>query len=107
MDRQEFLMHKGVKGMKWGRRKAVDSGSSSRNASPSKDLDVKAEDQEAKIQAAKRLAMRRSTATLAGIGTLAVASQAGAHPVIAYASGIAVAAILDRPRKSDRDKALK
>lgn len=107
MDRQEFLMHKGVKGMKWGRRKAVDSGSSSRNASPSNGVDVKDKDQEAKDQAAKRLAKRNFGATLAGIATLHVASLAGAKPVIAYASGITVAAVLARSRKSDRDEELK
>ena len=102
MDRQEFLMHKGVKGMKWGRRKAVDSGSSSRNASPSNGIDVKTKD-----EAAKRLARRHSAATLAGIGTFVVARQAGANSVISMASGVTLAMVLARSRKSDRDKGLK
>ena len=98
MDRQEFLIHKGVKGMKWGRRKAVDSGSSSRNASPSKGVDVKDKD-----QAAKSLAMRNSAATLAGIGAFVVASQAGANAVVAAASGVTMMTVLARVKNRDHD----
>lgn len=100
MDRQEFLMHKGVKGMKWGLRKAVDSGSSSRNASPSKGVDVKAQD-------AKSLAMRNSAATLAGIGSFVVARQAGANAVVAAASGLTMTAVIARLNNRDRNKELK
>ena len=98
MDRQEFLMHHGVKGMRWGRRKAVDGGSSSLNASPSKGADV-----ETKEQDAKRLARRHSAATLAGIGTFVVARQAGANGVVAMASGVTLAAVLARSKKRDRN----
>ena len=101
MDRQEFLKHQGVKGMKWGRRKAVDSGSSSRNASPSNGVDVGAKD-----QAAKRLAMRNSAATLAGIGAFVVARQAGANSVVAAASGVTMMAVLAKLKNQDRDKEL-
>ena len=99
MDRQEFLMHNGVKGMKWGRRKAVDSGSSSRNASPSNGVDVGAKD-----QAAKRLVMRNSAATMAGIGAFVVARQAGASAVVAAASGVTMAVMLLPSRRSARDQ---
>lgn len=89
MDRQEFLMHQGVKGMKWGRRKAVDSGSSSRNAYPSNGVDVKAE-----AQKAKSLAMRNSAATLAGIGSFVIARRSGANAVVAAASAVSMAAVV-------------
>ena len=102
MDRQEFLMHHGIKGMKCGRRKAVDGSSSSPNATSSDDLDVNAKD-----QAAKRLARRHSAATLDGIGVFVVANKAGANPVISMASGVTLAMVLARPRKSDRDNGLK
>ena len=101
MDRQEFLMHNGVKGMKWGRRKAVDSGSSSRNASPSKGVDVK--DQ---AQAAKSLAMRNSAATLAGIGAFIVARQAGTNSVVAAAAGVTMMTVLARVKNRDRNEEL-
>ena len=104
MDRQEFLMHKGVKGMKWGRRKAVDSGSSSRNASPSKAVDVKAVDVKAKDRDAKILVMRNSAATLASIGAFVVARQAGASAVVAAASGVTMAVMLLPSRRSARDQ---
>ena len=100
MDRQEFLMHKGVKGMKWGRRKAVDSGSSSRNASPRPKLTMP------KAHDAKSLAMRNSAATLAGIGAFVVARQAGANSVVAAASGVSVMAVLAKVKNQDRGKKL-
>ena len=99
MDRQEFLMHKGVKGMKWGRRKAVDSGSSSRNASPSNGVDAGTKD-----QAAKRLVMRNSAATMAGIGAFVVARQAGANAVVAAAAGVTMLTVLSQRRKSASDQ---
>lgn len=94
MDRQEFLMHQGVKGMRWGRRKAVDSGSSSRNASPSKGVDVKTKEQDA-----KSLAVRNSAATLTGIGAFVVARQAGANSVIAAATGVTLAIVMQAERE--------
>lgn len=101
MDRQEFLMHKGVKGMKWGRRKAVDSGSSSRNAYPSNGVDAMAG-----AQKAKSLAMRNSAATLAGIGAFVVARHAGANSVVAAASGVTMMAVLAKLKNQNRDKEL-
>ena len=101
LDRQKFLMHHGVKGMRWGRRKAVESGSSSRNASPSKGIDVKTKEQDA-----KSLAMRNSAATLAGIGSFVVARQAGANSVVAAASGVTMMAVLARLKNQDHDKEL-
>ena len=101
MDRQEFLMHKGVKGMKWGRRKAVDSGSSSRNVSPSKGIVVKT-----KARDAKSLAARNSEATMSGIAAYVVARQAGANSVIAAATGVTLATVLAKAKNQDRDKEL-
>ena len=100
MDRQEFLMHKGVKGMKWGRRKAVDSGSSSRNASPSNASPSNAVNVRAGAQKAKSLAMRNSAATIAGIGAFVVSRQAGANAVVAAASAVSMAAVVGWSKKS-------